>query len=91
MCFIVLDSESCCSPDTDVYHIGLPLLNPVIYDVYVQLSPLTSPEPRLLRLNELHQSLCSDPDLALVPLGLRACVMQTLFICSGCDYVSLLV
>ena len=58
------------SPDTDVYHIGLPLLNPYLYDVYVQLSPITSPELRLLHLNQLQLDLAGDPDLALVPQGL---------------------
>ena len=38
--------------------------------------------------NQLQLALAGDPDLALVPPGLRACVVQTLFICSGCDYVS---
>ena len=76
------------SPDTDVYHIGLPLLNSYVHDVYVQLSPMTSPELRLLHLNQVQLDLAGDPDLALVPPGLRACVVQTLFICSGCDYLS---
>lgn len=75
------------SPDTDVYHIGLPLVNPDRFDVYVQLSPASSPELRLLHLNQLHLDLAADPDIALVPPGLRACDLQTLFICSGCDYV----
>ena len=87
MLYTVQALKSCCSPDTDVYHIGLPLLNHYEYDVYVQLSPITSPEVRLLHLNQLQLALAGDPDLALVPPGLRACVVQTLFICSGCDCV----
>lgn len=76
------------SPDTDVYHIGLPLCN---YDecvVYVQVSVLTSPNIRLLHLNKLHNDLRADPGLALVPIDLRDRIVQTLFICGGCDYVS---
>ena len=70
------------SPDTDVYHIDLPLLNHCVYDVYVHHSPIISPEVRLLHLNQLQLAFAGDPDLALIPLGLRTCVVQTLFICS---------
>ena len=76
------------SPDTDVYHIGLPLLDTELHDVYVQLSPATSPELRLLHLNGLCQSLASDPDLALVPYTELPKVIQSLYISTGCDYVS---
>ena len=76
------------STEADGYHIGLPLLDFNKYDVYVQLSPITSCEQMFLHLNQLHEALNADPDLALVPIGLRANVLQTLFICSGCDYIS---
>ena len=76
------------SPDTDVYHIGLPLLDTELHDVYVQLSPATSPELRLLHLNGLCQSLASDPDLALVPYTELPKIIQSLYISTGCDYVS---
>ena len=56
------------SPDTDVYHIGLTLIDPSVHDVYVQLSNISSPELRLLHLNQL---LRDDPDLSLVPIVLR--------------------
>lgn len=76
------------SPDTDVYHIGLPLLNSYTFDVYVQLCPASSPELKLFHLNQLHLALAADPDLATVPPDLQASVLQTLFICNGCDYLS---
>ena len=76
------------SPDTDVYHIGLTLIDPSIDDVYVQLSNMSSPEIRLLHRNQLLSGLSDDPDLSLVPNVLRPLVLQTLFICSGCDYIS---
>ena len=78
------------SPDTDVYHIGLPLLDTELHDVYVQLSPATSRELRLLHLNGLCQSLASDPDLALVPYTELPKIIQSLYISTGCDYVSFL-
>ena len=70
---------------TDVYNIGLPLLRPETFDVYVQLSPI---EIKLLHLNSLYTSLLNDHDLASVSPLLRAKVIQTLFICSGCDFIS---
>ena len=76
------------SPDTDVYHIGLTLLDPQQQDVYVQLSPANSLDIRLLHLNGVLKSLEDDPDLALVPMPWPPKVLQTLFICTGCDYVS---
>ena len=48
---------------------------------------LASPELRLLHLNHPIQALAADPDLALVSPGLRPCVLQTLLICSGCDWL----
>ena len=79
------------SPDTDVYHIGLTLIDPSVHDVYVQLSNISSQELRLLHLNKLLLSFKDDPDLSLLPLLLRPRVLQTLFICSGCDYISFFV
>ena len=68
---------------SDVYNI-----RPETFDVYVQLSPVNSIEIKLLHLNSLYTSLLNDHDLASVSPLLRAKVIQTLFICSGCDYIS---
>ena len=76
------------SPDTDVYNIGIALLKLELFDVFVQLIPINSLEKKLLHLNSLHKALLHDHDLALIPELLRTKVLQTLFICSGCDYVS---
>ena len=72
------------SPDTDVYHIGLTLIDPSVHDVYVQLINISSLGLRLL---QLLLSFRDNPDLSLLPLLLRPCVLQTLFIGSGCDYI----
>ena len=53
------------SPDTDVLHIGLPLVNHYVYDMYVQLSHITSLEMRILHINQLQLDLAGDPDPAL--------------------------
>ena len=50
------------STDTDVLYIGLLLVNHYVYDMYVQLSHITSPEMRVLQLD-----LAGDPDPALYP------------------------
>ena len=77
-----------CSPDTDVYHIGLPLISDRSIDVFVRVSMFSSQEHRYLSLNNLLTSLQSDPDLSTIPRELLSQVLQTLFICTGCDYVS---
>ena len=75
------------SPDTDVYHIGT-LVNFDNLDVYDQISSQTVQITRMLHLNQLILDLAADPGLALVPPSLKAHVLQTFFICSGCDYTS---
>ena len=74
-----------CSPDTDVYHIGLPLICNQSMDVFVCISMFSSQEHRYLSLNSLLTSLQGDPDF---PRELLPKAQQTLFICTGCDYVS---
>ena len=77
-----------CSPDTDVYHIGLPLICNQPLDVFVRISMFSSQEHRYLSLKNLTTSLQGDPDLSSVPRDLLPKMLQTLFICTGCDYVS---
>ena len=77
-----------CSPDTDVYHIGLPLVHNQPIDVLVCVSMFSSQEHRYLSLNKLITSLEGDPDLSSIPRELLPKVLQILFICTGCDYVS---
>ena len=76
-----------CSPDTDVFHIGLPLIGTQL-DVYVQISTFTSPDTRLLHLNLLRSALAGDPDLAPAPANQLPKMLQTAFISTGCDYIS---
>ena len=76
------------SPDTDVYHIGLPLTCNEPLDVFVRISVFSSQEHRYLSLKKLTMSLQGDPDLSSVPGEILPKVLQTLFISTGCDYVS---
>ena len=77
------DKKACSKPD--VYHIGLTIIAETQLDVIVRLSPFNSIEQRLLDLPAL---LTSDPDLAAVEESKIAPIIQTLFIVTGCDYIS---
>ena len=54
----------------------------------VKLSPFTSLEQRLLNTQALITALASDPDLALIPQPLSPSIMQMLYVCTGCDFIS---
>ena len=74
------------SPDTDVYHIGLPMcFNNK--EIMISLSAMTSREQKTLNLNNFKLALQNDPDLAGIN-ELLPKIMETLYIVSGCDYVS---
>ena len=66
------------SPDTDVYHIGLPIVSYQLPqpDVYVQLQGRHKESHRYLHVNNFLKALDSDPDLAQVPLEKGASVVQ---------------
>lgn len=80
------------SPDTDVYHIGATLVH-LMPDrqIIVQLSKSLTSSPKLLHLNALIQALESDPDLSKVPTSMRPQALQSLYVCTGCDYISFFV
>ena len=69
-----------CSPDTDVYHIGLPLVTSHLCDVYVRISMFSSLDHRYMSLNTLCKALQDDPDLASLPREILPQLLQTLFI-----------
>jgi len=75
------------SPDTDVYHIGLPLISEED-SVIVQLSKPSDKELKLINMNALIDLLKRDPDLVHVEESHIPRLIQTLFVCTGCDYVS---
>ncbi len=80
------------SPDTDVYHVGLTVA-PVLSDseIFVQVSKNLRKGSKFLHLNCLLQALQSDPDLHGVSPHLRSQALQSLYTCTGCDYVSFFV
>ena len=76
------------SPDTDVYHIGLPLVTNSGKDIAVQVSAINSKEVRFVNLSALAYALVNDPDLAALKSSDLPQILQTLFVCTGCDYIS---
>ena len=77
------------SPDNDVYHIGLTVSQTMPHtDVFVQLSKSPTDTAKFIHQNGLIQALASDPDLASVPTNEQAQALQTLYVCTGCDYIS---
>ncbi len=77
-----------CSPDTDGYHIGLPLHSIQEKQVIVQISARNSRQRQLLNLNHLILAMRNDPDLALIDATTLLQVLQTLFVATGSDYRS---
>ena len=75
------------SPDTDVYHIGLPLDN-AEKDILIEINAVGTNQKRILSLSNLKHNLINDPDLASVPPELLPQVIQTLYVVTGSDYTS---
>lgn len=65
-----------CSPDTDVFHIGLPILGPTVH-VIVQLNFYISIEHRYLHLDKLCTALNTDPDLSITPHETRPKLLKS--------------
>ena len=67
------------SPDTDIYHIGLPLLTTFPeHHIIIQLSRHTNEQARYQDMNHLLIALQNDPDLSLVPLEIQPQVLPSL-------------
>lgn len=75
------------SPDTDVYVIGLPLID-LSREYIVHINVPHAQDFKYVCLNSLTQALKDDPNLASLPSDLVALNVQMLFTCSGCDYIS---
>ena len=73
------------SPDTDVYFIGLPLKCTKDKEIIMQISEMNS---RDLKLLYIIAALASDPDMASIPTTTHSNILQTLFVVTGCDYIS---
>jgi hypothetical protein len=73
-----------------VYDIGLPLVDhcDITDDIYIQQRPSIHENTRFLSISNLITALKNDPDLAYIPTGIKAQVMQVLYVVTGCDYIS---
>lgn len=76
------------SPDTDIYNIGLGCLEATTKIFIVQVNVLHSTTKKFLHLNNLKDALMKDPDTACLAKDKITYILQALFACSGCDYVS---
>lgn len=77
------------SPDTDVFMIGLPLLDRGLRtNIIIRLDTPQQPQQLYLHLNKLHDCLVRDPDMASIPAADRAKALQVMYISTGCDFVS---
>ena len=70
------------SPDTDIYHIGLPLTRQN-KQVVIQVIPINSKEIKFLDTSALSLALQNDPDLAGMEPNNLPQIMQTMFVCTG--------
>ena len=76
------------SPDTDVYHIGLLLVANTGLKVLVKISPIGSKQTWFLDIQALIHAFENDPDLASLPRLSIPIIMEMVYVCTGCDYVS---
>ena len=77
------------SPDTDVYHIGLSICRRLPdTTIYVQLSKSITESSKFIYLNGLLDALDKDPDLVSIPSEQRPQLLQSIYACTGCDYIS---
>ena len=78
-----LTKTNCTSRD------GLPLVSQSANkEVLVQVSPINSKEMKFVNLLALDAALGNDPDLSGLEAVNLAQILQTLFVCTGCDYIS---
>ncbi len=75
-------------PDTDIYNIGLSLLEMSLSNksIVVQIN-VPHKEKKYLYLNSLLQKVRRDSDLASISTNTVGKILQTVFIVSGCDYI----
>ena len=71
-----------------MYHIGLPFVAGTSFQVMVKLSPFTSLEQKYLDMQALIRAFANDPDLAPIPQSVFSSVIQMIYVCTGCDFIS---
>lgn len=76
------------SPDNDVYHIGLPLVQQYPQKQFIVQVKAAGYDSLFLDLNKFLSQLQKHQDLTGVSKDKLACILQVLFIATGCDFVS---
>ena len=77
------------SPHTNVYNIGLHYLSTASSKQYIiQINVINAISKEYIFLNHLHTAFFNDPDLSSIVKPNLLNTLQTLFICTGCDFVS---
>ena len=85
----ILPCIELCSNAEDVYHVGITIAQRLTEtEIVVQLKKSFREGSKLLLLSKLLEALQSDPDLHAIPSVLRPQSVQSLYVCTGCDYVS---
>ena len=77
------------SPDTDVHNIGIYIALGLLAnrEIIVQINQSLYND-KYVSLNNLSHALRNDPDLAPVNIECIEKIMQTIYIVTGCDYIS---
>lgn len=76
------------SPDTDIYHIGMPLYLTTQKDIIVQINKITSKDLKFFHLPAFVNVIKHDPDFSSIERDLLPQIFQTLYVVTGCDYTS---
>ena len=76
------------SPDTDIYMIGIALKSAANKSIMVQVNKMDARELRFLNLAGLKMALKNDPDLGLLCSEQLPEILQTIYVSTGCDYIS---
>jgi len=73
-----------------VYHIGLPLQCVRDKNIFIQINTASSRELKFVNLVALNTAIQNDPDLAAINPAILPKVLQIIYVCTGCDYISFL-
>lgn len=76
------------SPDTDSYHIGMPLVFMPEKDIIVQLNKMSSKDLQFFYLTSFIKAINNDPDLSAISNDILPQIFQTLYVGTGCDFTS---
>jgi hypothetical protein len=77
------------SKDTDIYHIGLSLpIENNRHDIYIQQTSHLQGNSNFFSLSRFIDAIHNDPDISCIPQQHRTQAIQTIYACTGCDYIS---